>query len=101
MDHSRVKQCKKSYQQESAGVLETELRRFLRLKEVEEMEIDKLLHWEYLPELAPVISPDPPEPMCCTQFERCKGCPYPAHGFLCWGQDGECLRTMTEKKERK
>ena len=27
-------------------------------------------------------------------FERCEGCPYPGHGFLCWGADGEtCMRT--------
>lgn len=24
---------------------------------------------------------------------RCLGCPYPSHGFLCWGRDGGCLRT--------
>ncbi len=65
------------------------------------MELEKTIGREYFPNPAPGIAPDPPEPVYCTQFELCKGCPYPAHGFLCWGQDGECLRTMTEKKERK
>ena len=25
------------------------------------------------------------------------GCPYPRHGFLCWGADGTCLRTRMNK----
>ena len=24
--------------------------------------------------------------------EWCEGCPYPAHGFVCWSRDGDCLR---------
>lgn len=28
------------------------------------------------------------------QFKRCADCPYPNHGFLCWGQDSRCLRTI-------
>ena len=36
---------------------------------------------------------EPPEPVC-GPFERCAGCPYPGHGFMCWGADEEkCLRT--------
>ena len=27
----------------------------------------------------------------------CKNCPYPRHGFLCWGTDGTCLRTRMNK----
>lgn len=27
-------------------------------------------------------------------FERCAGCSYPGHGFVCWRMDAEtCLRT--------
>lgn len=26
-------------------------------------------------------------------FDKCEGCPYPRHGFICWGKDGSCLRT--------
>ncbi len=29
--------------------------------------------------------------------EKCKGCPYPAHGFVCWRQDGDCLRETVRK----
>ena len=32
----------------------------------------------------------------------CKDCPYPRHGFLCWGADGTCLRSrMNEINEKK
>ncbi len=24
---------------------------------------------------------------------RCDGCPYPGHGFVCWGADGSCIRS--------
>ena len=37
--------------------------------------------------------PMPPEPVLCTESERCRGCPYPAHGVICWHRDGGCLRT--------
>lgn len=30
-------------------------------------------------------------------FDKCTGCPYPRHGFLCWGRDGSCLRTDMEE----
>lgn len=37
----------------------------------------------------------------CSLFDRCEGCPYPKHGFVCWGKDGQCMRTDMEKiKER-
>ena len=29
--------------------------------------------------------------MKCSLFDRCKGCPYPRHGFVCWGRDGQCI----------
>ena len=34
-------------------------------------------------------------------FFRFLGCPYPAHGFLCWASDQECLRTRMKKINRK
>ena len=35
-----------------------------------------------------------PPPVLTGHFERCEGCPYPGHGFLCWRVDGEkCMRT--------
>ena len=44
--------------------------------------------------------PTPPESVFCTENERCRGCPYPAHGVICWHRDGTCLRTDMEKIER-
>ena len=42
-----------------------------------------------------------PEPVC-SHSPECNGCPYPRHGFLCWGADGTCLRTrMNEINEKK
>ena len=37
-----------------------------------------------------------PEPVC-SHSPDCKDCPYPRHGFLCWGADGTCLRTRMNK----
>lgn len=45
--------------------------------------------------------PEPPEPVFCTENERCRGCSYPAHGVICWHRDGTCLRTDMEKIERR
>lgn len=28
---------------------------------------------------------------------KCEGCPYPHHGFICWGRDGSCMRTDVEE----
>ena len=45
--------------------------------------------------------PMPPEQVFCTENERCRGYPYPAHGVICWHRDGGCLRTDMEKIERR
>ena len=45
--------------------------------------------------------PMPPESVFCNENERCRGCPYPAHGIVCWHRDGTCLRTDMEKIERR
>lgn len=47
--------------------------------------------------VAPACSPEPPQKTVCHQFSRCEGCPYPAHGFLCWGSGEDCMRTRVEK----
>jgi len=39
-----------------------------------------------------------PEPVFCKQTDHCEGCPYPAHGFICWHGDGSCMRTDEEKR---
>ena len=38
----------------------------------------------------------------CTASPLCEGCPFPGHGFLCRGEDGDCMRTRLSKlSERK
>ena len=48
-------------------------------------------------------SHDPPEPLR-GPLDHCAGCPYPNHGFVCWG-GGKCLRTemarILERSRRK
>ena len=46
-------------------------------------------------------SPEFEEQNVCSISEKCKGCPFPSTGFICWGSDGECLRTRFEKLQRK
>ncbi len=46
---------------------------------------------------APGCPPSPVPKPVCRQFSRCEGCPYPGHGFLCWGSETDCLRTRMEK----
>ena len=53
-------------------------------------------HW-YAPVFAPDFPRDPPEIHGCTLFERCKGCPYPGHGLICWQSEDTCLRTRMNK----
>ena len=47
-------------------------------------------------------APREPPPVLTGPFERCAGCPYPGHGFLCWRADGKtCMRTeVAEIMER-
>lgn len=33
-----------------------------------------------------------PDPVC-THLDLCQDCPYPSHGFICWSDKEECLRT--------
>ena len=46
---------------------------------------------------APKAAPEVTEPPVCTLFEHCKGCHYPAHGFICWVRDGDCMRQTMRK----
>lgn len=32
--------------------------------------------------------------------ERCKACPYPGVGFICWSTDGSCMRTDVDRISR-
>lgn len=45
----------------------------------------------YESECLTTIPHEPPEPLC-GPFERCAGCPYPGHGFVC-GDEEQCMRT--------
>ena len=50
---------------------------------------------------APQYAPEPSPPPVCTRFDRCVGCPYPRHGYICWHSDGSCLRTNMERINKK
>ena len=32
------------------------------------------------------------EQVMCHEYEQRDGCHYPARGFICWHNDGKCLR---------
>lgn len=53
-------------------------------------------HWTGLM-FVPECAHDPPEAAVCTLFDRCKDCPYPRHGFICWRNEDSCLRTTMNK----
>ena len=53
--------------------------------------------FRYAPEKPPVT----PELPGCSLFDRCEGCPYPRHGFICWHSDGTCMRTDDEKRNKR
>ena len=37
----------------------------------------------------------------CMASPLCEGCPFPGHGFLCQGENGECMRTRLMKLSEK
>ena len=66
------------------------------------MEIHGTIHFKLILPHFPGFQQEPlPEPVC-SRSPECKDCPYPRHGFLCWGADGTCLRSrMNEINEKK
>ncbi len=46
---------------------------------------------------SPSVRADPPPRPVCRMYDRCEGCPYPGHGFICWGPDKGCLRSEMQK----
>lgn len=56
--------------------------------------------WQTLSARSPHIVIRRPEPPVCTRTKRCKGCPYPAHGFICWSSGNHCLRTLTQRERK-
>ena len=45
----------------------------------------------------PAYNPEPAPSPECRLSERCLGCPYPAHGFVCWHDEEHCVRTEMKK----
>ena len=62
---------------------------------------ERVKKWLFHISHAPSYAPEPEQKPVCRQFSRCKDCPYPAHGFLCWGSGEDCMRTRVEKLNRK
>ncbi len=83
--------CK--YEHEGPRSWEQDLGPFLRFGGDTMFKFEKML--QRVPRI-PVRIPPPPKPIC-RRSERCEGCPYPGHGFICWGSDGGCLRSEMEK----
>jgi hypothetical protein len=54
--------------------------------------------WWYGPEKRSCANPPKQEEKpVCRRTEDCNGCPFPASGFICWSDNGECMRTRFEK----
>lgn len=51
--------------------------------------LSRLVKRTYSPETAREAEPPP----VCTRSRLCEGCPYPSNGFVCWGENGECMRS--------
>lgn len=51
----------------------------------------KLTRPEYRPHTGPPAQTEKP---ICTASPLCEGCPFPGHGFLCQGVDGECIEKV-------
>ena len=63
---------------------------------VAQMQTSSILH-QVRARASPSCAPEPPQRPVCHRFSRCEGCPYPAHGFLCWGSEEDCMRTRVKK----
>ena len=46
---------------------------------------------------APECPREPPEPLVCSDYERCRHCNYMAHGFQCDHGNGSCVLTDMEE----
>ena len=61
------------------------------------MEIYGTIHFKLILPHFPGFQQEPLPAPVCSRSPECDGCPYPRHGFLCWGADGTCLRTRMNK----
>ena len=50
----------------------------------------------YSPDYEPPDAPERPE---AHINEWCCGCPYPAHGFVCWSRGGDCMRQRVARMD--
>ena len=65
------------------------------------MEIQGTIQFKIILPHIPGFQQEPlPEPVC-RHSPDCKDCPYPHHGFLCWGADGTCLRSRMKEINKK
>ena len=54
--------------------------------------------WWYGPEKRDYVNPPKQEEKrICRRSELCNGCPFPASGFICWSDNGDCMRTRFDK----
>ena len=54
--------------------------------------------WWYGPEKRSCANPPKlQEKSVCRRTADCNGCPFPSSGFICWSENGECMRTRIEK----
>ena len=49
---------------------------------------------------APACARVPEPKTMCSLFNRCEGCPYPSHGFICWSGNGKCMREFMKKLDK-
>jgi hypothetical protein len=56
--------------------------------------------WENTSSTGHTFAPEPQPPPVNRMMERCRGCPYPQHGLICWHADGSCLRTDMQALDR-
>lgn len=49
----------------------------------------------------PPMFAERPAPQPKGPFESCGDCPYASHGFMCYGKEGDCLKTDMEKISRR
>ena len=60
--------------------------------------VDKSKHWNlHISRCAPDCPREPPEPLVCSDYERCQHCNYMAHGFQCDHGNGSCVLTDMEE----
>ena len=66
------------------------------------MKIQGTIHFRIILPHVPGFQQEPQSEPVCSHSPDCKDCPYPRHGFLCWGADGTCPRSrMNEINKRR